>query len=268
MKKTNFHTHTLWCDGKDTAEAVVLSAIEKGFDAIGFSSHMAFPAVQDWQLDPADADAYVREIRFLQRKYASQIKIFCGGEADYIRGVTTPEKSRYASMGLQYLIGSLHTVIAPDGGEVSVDSSPPLLTEGIRRHFLGDVEAFIRAYFEQQREMLGYDFDVLGHPDLVRKFNLKHPYFDENAPWYLEELEKTAQALANAGKIVEVNTGAISRGWLDDAYPSGVFRAMLRDLGVKFILSSDSHTAQTIDCGFERFADAEEYVDLSAAFLV
>ena len=159
-------------------------------------------------------------------------------------------------------------MIAPDGGEVSVDSSPPLLTEGIRRHFLGDVEAFIRAYFEQQREMLGYDFDVLGHPDLVRKFNLKHPYFDENAPWYLEELEKTAQAVAKAGKIVEVNTGAISRGWLDDAYPSGVFRAMLRDLGVKFILSSDSHTAQTIDCGFERFADAEEYVDLSAAFLV
>ena len=113
-----------------------------------------------------------------------------------------------------------------------------------------------------------FDFDIVGHADLCRKFNAKHPYFDENAAWYLDELEKTADAIAGSGKLVEVNTGAISRGWLDDAYPSGVFRAMLRDLGVKFILSSDSHTAQTIDCGFERFADAEEYVDLSAAFLV
>ena len=27
--KTNYHTHTTWCDGKDTPEAVVVAAIEK-----------------------------------------------------------------------------------------------------------------------------------------------------------------------------------------------------------------------------------------------
>ena len=32
--KTNYHTHTTWCEGKDTPEAVVVAAIEKGFDAI------------------------------------------------------------------------------------------------------------------------------------------------------------------------------------------------------------------------------------------
>ena len=42
MPKTNFHTHTVWCDGSDTAETMVLSVIDKGFAAIGFSSHMAF----------------------------------------------------------------------------------------------------------------------------------------------------------------------------------------------------------------------------------
>ena len=263
MKKTNFHTHTVWCDGKDTAEAVVQSAIEKGFDAIGFSSHMSFPASQDWELSAADAPAYVCEIERLREKYASRIKVYCGGEADYIRGITTPEHSRYAAMNLRYLIGSLHMVIAPDGGRVWVDSSPKLLAECIERHFGGDAKAFISAYFEQQREMLGFDFEILGHPDLVRKFNVKHPYFDENAGWYLNELEKTADAIAASGKIVEVNTGAISRGWLDDAYPSPVFRAMLRERGVKFILSSDSHSAETIDCAFDRFAAAEDYIDFS-----
>ena len=43
MMKTNYHTHTTWCDGKDTPEAVVVAAIDKGFDAIGFSSHAMLP---------------------------------------------------------------------------------------------------------------------------------------------------------------------------------------------------------------------------------
>ena len=30
---TNYHTHTTFCDGQSTVEEVVLTAIEKGFDA-------------------------------------------------------------------------------------------------------------------------------------------------------------------------------------------------------------------------------------------
>ena len=257
--KTNFHTHTRWCDGKDTAESMVLAAIGRGFTDIGFSPHMAFPLAHDWELSPADAGSYVGEIRALGEKYAGDIKVWCGGEADYIRGITDPDRSRYRHLGLDYLIGSVHTVISPDGRELHVDASPASLTDGLRDVFRGDSRLFVQSYFEQQREMLQYDFDVVGHPDLVRKFNLKHPYFDENASWYMEELEKTADAIAASGKIVEVNTGAISRGWLDDAYPSEPFRAMLRSRGVRFILSSDSHAASTVDCAFDRFGDAEKF---------
>ena len=42
--------------------------------------------------------------------------------------------------------------------------------------------------------------------------------------------------------------------------PSAPFRAMLRERGVRFILSSDSHAADTLDCAFDRFAAAEDYV--------
>ena len=35
----NLHQHTVFCDGKDTPEEVVLTAIEKGFCGIGFSGH-------------------------------------------------------------------------------------------------------------------------------------------------------------------------------------------------------------------------------------
>lgn len=261
MKKTNYHTHTVWCDGADTPENVVLAAIDKGFDVIGFSPHMAFPQAEPWELKPSLAPAYAAEIRSLAVKYADRIKVLCGGEADYIRGVTTPEKSRYRDLSLDYLIGSVHTLVAPDGAHVSVDHSVKMLSEGIAAHFGGDAAAFVKTYFETQREMLRFDFDVLAHADLVRKFNVKAPYFDETAPWYVEELERTADAIAVSGKIVEVNTGAISRGWLDDAYPSPLFREMLRKRGVRFMLSSDAHSADALDCAFDRFADAEDYVD-------
>lgn len=35
----NFHTHSTFCDGKNTPEEIVLAALEKGFVSIGFSSH-------------------------------------------------------------------------------------------------------------------------------------------------------------------------------------------------------------------------------------
>lgn len=233
----------------------------KGFSRIGFSSHVSFPEGGEFVLDPAKGSAYACEIRSLAKKYAGQITVCLGAEADYIPGVTTPARSRYAELGLDYLIGSIHYVVAADGARVPVDHTPELLARGIRDHFGDCAEAFVRRYFVQQREMVSqFDFDVVGHLDLVRKFNAKHPYFDEGAAWYRDELEKTADAVAASGKIAEVNTGAISRGWLDDAYPSSAFRDLLRARGVRFILSADAHAADAIDCAFDRFGDAEDYL--------
>lgn len=260
--KTNYHTHTTWCDGKDSPRAVVESAIAKGFDVIGFSSHSMLPEDDtDWVLTPGKAARYAAEVRSLAEEYAPRIRVLCGVEADYVPGGAEPSYAAYAAISPDYIIGSVHFVVAPGGARVPVDHSPDLLEKGIRESFSGSAEAFVRAYFAQLREMVArFDFDVVGHPDLIRKFNAKHPYFDEDAPWYREEVVATADAIAASGKVVEVNTGAISRGWLDDAYPSATFRGLLRAKGVKFILSSDAHAADAIDCAFDRFGSAEEYV--------
>ena len=261
--KTNYHTHTVWCDGKNTVEEMILSAIEKGFATIGFSSHSTYPDDNACTVPCEKLPGYFAEVRSLAAKYAGRISVLCGVEADYIPGTTDPDRSRYAGFAPDYIIGSIHYVVAPDGGRVPVDHTPGLLADGIAGHFGGSAEAFVRAYFAQEREMVRrFDFDIVGHADLCRKFNAKHPYFDENAAWYLDELEKTADAIAGSGKLVEVNTGAISRGWLDDAYPSAEFRSMLRVRGVEFVLDSDSHAADTLDCAFDRFADAENYTAL------
>lgn len=259
--KTNFHTHTVWCDGKNTPEEMILSALEKGFDVLGFSAHTTYPADNECTVPPHKLADYFADVRALAEKYADRLTVLCGVEADYIPGVTDPDRARYAAFAPDYIIGSVHYVIAPDGARVPVDHTPALLADGIRAHFGGRVDAFIRAYFAQQRDMVRrFDFDLVGHPDLCRKFNAKHPYFDESADWYRAELLCTADAFAAAGKPVEVNTGAISRGWMDDAYPSADFRALLRARGVPFVLGADSHAADTLDCAFDRFADAEAYL--------
>jgi histidinol-phosphatase (PHP family) len=61
MIRSNFHTHTLFCDGKNTAEEMVQQALANGFEQLGFSGHM----------DPdihMDIQAYYREIRRLQKE--------------------------------------------------------------------------------------------------------------------------------------------------------------------------------------------------------
>ena len=39
MIKQNLHTHSLYCDGKDSFEEMIQTAIEKEFTILGFSSH-------------------------------------------------------------------------------------------------------------------------------------------------------------------------------------------------------------------------------------
>lgn len=38
-QKQNLHTHTCFCDGKDTPEEMIQEALKRGFDSLGFSMH-------------------------------------------------------------------------------------------------------------------------------------------------------------------------------------------------------------------------------------
>ncbi len=51
---------------------------------------------------------------------------------------------------------------------------------------------------------------------------------------------------------------------MDDAYPSSAFRDLLRARGVRFILSADAHSAEALDCAFDRFGAAEPTLDAAS----
>ena len=252
MFKTNYHTHTYFCDGKGTPEEIILEAVSKGFKYLGFSSHSAWPFADTWHIAPRETEKYIKEVRDAAEKYRDKITVLCGFEADYISGITKPSLSDdYADFNPDYLIGSVHYVQTKDG-IFGVDDKTENVKKGIEKYFAGDGRKCVQEYFYAEREMLKKgDFTILGHADLVRKRNGELHFFDENESWYRNEIRETALAASKAGIIAEINTGAIARKAMDDVYPSLDFLSLLRENKVPVTITSDCHEKQNLDFAFD-----------------
>ncbi len=267
--KVNFHTHSTFCDGKNSAEDMVIAAIEKGFDILGFSSHCIHPLNPEfykpfddiWHIPTANIKSYTEEIHRLKDKYSDKIKIFLGFEADYFEaplyGSAIPDKKLYSEFSPDYLIGAVHFVNT-EKGFYTVDHHAEVIKENLIKLYSKadgqiDGRAAVCDYFAAEREMLSKgNFDILAHPDLLRKRNGELNFFSEEESWYKEEIKATAKAIAKAGVITEINTGAIARGAMDDTYPSQAFLKLLYENGVPICINSDAHTKDGLDCAFDR----------------
>lgn len=267
MLKTNYHTHTNYCDGKATAEKMIESAIDKKFDIFGFSSHSAFPYKSSWHINPLKHKEYTDEILKLKTKYKNQIELYLGFEADYLPLVTTPDKQRFLDFLPDYIIGSVHYVINLDNPDkkgyfqeesdipvncFSIDGSTEEVKQGINTMFDGDGKKACQTYFSLVRDMVNsFDFDIIGHVDILRKRNGILNFFNEEEQWYKNELIETAKTIAKSGKILEINYGGIARGTLMDTYPSIPFLKILHSLDVPITINSDAHNFDHIDTGYE-----------------
>ncbi|MDR3276955.1 MAG: histidinol-phosphatase [Treponema sp.] len=253
MRFSCLHTHTLFCDGHDDIETFCRAALEKGLVSLGFSAHAPLPPesglVTDWHLPPGRLAGYLEAVRAAARRWAGRIPVYLGLEADYITGRTGPASLVYPALGLDYLIGSVHYILPPDGGEpFAVDSSPEILAGNIGAHFGGDGEALMECYWEAVSEMCrAGGFDILGHLDLVKKSNGALHFFDESGPRYRRASGAALDAAARAGVVVEINTGGMNRGWIREPYPSGQLLKMLAARDIPLCLNADAHRAADLD---------------------
>lgn len=252
MEKINLHTHTTYCDGKNTAEEMVLSAIGKGFTTLGFSSHTMYPFAGDCHIAYKEHQKYADEIKALSEKYRDKIQILLGFEVEYFPPMSIPRKSTYEEFKPDYIIGAVHYNIHKDQ-QGSVDGSVSEVRALVEDIYNKDARACVCDYFEAQRQMLKKgNFDIWAHPDLIRKRNGKLKLFDENEDWYKKELAETVKVAAKANIIAEINTGAIARGAMDDVYPSAYFLRLIYEAGIPICVNSDCHNAPDIDCAFDR----------------
>lgn len=237
MMKQSLHVHSNLDDGVSTMEEMVVSAIEAGLESMGFSGHSYLPFGEDWTMSPEDTKVYNSQIDSLKEKYPD-IKIYRGLELDTFSEV--PECS------YEYIIGSCHNV-SKGGNIISVDESEEGLVRGIDEHFGGDSRAFARAYFDEVGKISGAD--IQGHFDLIEKFNEDGHIF--RLKDYFEYCLPVMYKMVMSGHIFEINTGAVSRGYRKDPYPSEKLLKKLFEMGGRITVTSDCHNASYIDFGYE-----------------
>ena len=251
MDKINFHTHSSFCDGKNTPEEMVISAIEKGISVLGFSSHSMFPFAGKWHVAPNDFENYVSEINRLKEKYADRINIFCGFECDYYPSLTCPDKEFYKELNPDFLIGSVHYV-AKDKKHYSVDNKTEMVKRGLKLLYNNEGKQAVMDYFEAEMEMLRYgNFDIIGHPDLIRLRNKDLHFFNTEETWYKDLLKDFTKAVKNAGVIAEINTGGKARSGMEEFYPSNYLLELFFNAGIPVCVNSDAHKTELLDWGFE-----------------
>ena len=250
--KTNYHTHTTFCDGRNSPKEMAEAAVQKGFGVLGFSSHSMYPHAADWHMPAVDHQNYFDAIRALAKEYSGKLKIYAGLEADYIPEFACDFDWAYKKFQPDYLIGSVH-YLNNKRGFFTVDDKLENVKEGLWRLYSNDGKKAVCEYFDRQRQMMASQkFTILGHADLARIRNGALKFFDEGDSWYKKELKATAKAAARAGVIVEINTGGLARGTIDDVYPSAEFLELFFKEGVPVTFSSDAHDADKLDFAFDR----------------
>ena len=246
----NLHTHTNFCDGKNTPEEMIEAAINLGLDSLGFSGHCPTVCNTDWEMH--DHSGYAKKIAELKEKYAGKIDVYLGTELDYYAS-TEAFDIKY-----DYTIGSVH-MLQINGSLIDFDHSAEKTEKHIQQDFGGDSLAYARAYFDLVADLPNkLNFDIAGHFDLVTKFSEKHAnLIDVDAKAYKSIALEALYAVREKQELFEVNTGAIAKGLRKKPYPAPFILKEMKALKCKLVLTSDCHNKNALCCHFN---EAREYI--------
>ena len=92
---------------------------------------------------------------------------------------------------------------------------------------------------------------IVGHFDLVSKYNEACDLFDPAHPRCRRAALDAMQCLLEKPVIFEINTGAMARGYRSVPYPDPFLLRELEARGARLILSSDCHEKQNLLFGME-----------------
>jgi histidinol-phosphatase (PHP family) len=235
----DYHMHTPLCKhAVGEPEAYALRAIERGIEEIGFSDHCPMPATYDpdWRMAPPEYPSYIDMVRRCQGAFP-QLSIKLGLEADYHPGTEDYVRGVVGAYAFDYVIGSVHYL-----GDWGFDNPD------LAHRF--DGQDLFQVYSQYYDLIAGLAatrmFDIVGHPDVIKKFGHR-PERD------YEPLERRAlEAVAKAGMALDVNTSGLRRP-AREIYPSLRMLKAARSMGVDITFGSDAHDPKLVG---ESFAEA------------
>lgn len=242
--KQNLHTHTTYVDGRQGPEELIVTALEKGFDSLGFSEHTYLcHSTYPNQMDEDKAMLYRAEIAALKKQYEGKINLFCGLELEYY--------SDFNIKPYDYIIGSVHYLDCGEG-IFTFDRSATDTKEYINRYFGGDGLHFMKKYFETLASYPDkYTVDIIGHFDLPLKHNESLHFVNETSKAYLDLAYGAIHALKGRIPLFEVNTGAVAAGYRHTPYPTLDVMRELCHCGFGAVITSDCHNKDNLDFYFD-----------------
>lgn len=253
MQLFNLHTHSNFSDGKSEPEEIITEAIHQKLTTIGFSDHSPVPFQNNFAIKQERLTEYVDTIKSLRIKYQNSIDIYCSMEMDYIPGVIKDFANIKKSLGLDYLIGSVHLV----GNNIDklwfIDGSKyETYDEGLFHYLDGDIKKGVRSFFDQYNQMIETEeFDIIGHLDKIKMHNHDR-YFHEDEKWYRDLVFETLKLIKEKGLIVEINTRGIYKKRYDDFYPATWLLPIMHEMNIPVVISSDSHHYSEITMCFDK----------------
>ena len=245
---TNYHSHSLYCDGRANMEDFIRFALSEGFTSYGFSSHAPLPFSTAWTMEWDAMDDYLAEFHRLKAKYAGQIELYIGLEIDYLNEESNPSVVRFRELPLDYRIGSVHLLYDDKGEIVDVDVTADKFCRVVDKHFNGDLVRVVHLYYDRLMRMVELGgFDIVGHADKMHyNASAYHPgLLDE--PWYDALIQEYFDAIAGKGYIVEINTKSYLE--LGTFYPNERYFPVLLEKGIRVQVNSDSHYPERINNG-------------------
>lgn len=263
----DYHMHLIH-DGHDEKCPYTLERIEeylraaesRGIGEIGITDHCyrfrefrpvmehlitgegTYEAVTEWMTkhfyEPLDEYVEVL-VRAKQRGWPVKVAL----EVDFIPGMEGAIREILGIYPWDYLLGSVH-FIGKWGIDISPDSGWPER----------DVDKVYEEYFGLLVQAAGTGlYDVLAHPDLVKKFG--HRPTRSPLPLY----EKLVDAVAKADIAIELSTAGLRRGE-SELYPAPELLELCAAKGIPITLGSDAHYPEHIGADFSRALDECERV--------
>lgn len=268
--KGNYHTHSLYSDGKAPIQEYVDEAARLGLEYLGFSEHSPLPFPNNFALPESRVNEYVGEVRNINSRVLQDgvplPLLFAGMEIDYIPGISQDFAALKNLYNLDYIIGSVHLVLNPDADGLWFIDGPSrqIYDDGLQVYFNGDIREAVTAYFRQvQRMIREEEIDILGHFDKIKMHN-QNRFFTEDEDWYRELLMETIEEIAARNIIVEVNTRGLYKQRSDSLFPGVEILKQLCLKNIPVLISSDAHAPAELTALFDLAMISLEYSGFSS----
>ena len=257
---SDFHVHTAHDHGRAMPAEMAAEAARMNMKALGMVGHAQMEFECDYAMTPEAEQKFLNEMAALKRQYAGQMDLFCGIELDYY--------SLPTDLPYEYRIGSVH-YIKSEGQVISVDSDPDELVEDVRRYCGGDFRRLCRIYYETVSQIVEKtNADIIGHIDLITKFNEDGQMFSVEDPVYRKAALDAVDVLLEKDRFFEINSGAISRGCRITPYPAPFILKEIFDRKGRIMLSSDAHTTNTMLFQFEQSMELARSVGFKTVWVL